>query len=58
MKPLFSVHAGEYLVGSFIEQHFNWDQRPALGRQKSRRAEEPTLARHSELTRVRLRLNP
>jgi hypothetical protein len=22
MKPLFTVHAGEYLVGSYIEQHF------------------------------------
>jgi hypothetical protein len=22
MRPLFSVHAGEYLVGSHIEQHF------------------------------------
>lgn len=22
MKPLFTIHAGEYLVGSFIEQHF------------------------------------
>lgn len=22
MKPLFTLHAGEYLVGSYIEQHF------------------------------------
>jgi hypothetical protein len=22
MKPLFTIHAGEYLVGAFIEQHF------------------------------------
>jgi hypothetical protein len=22
MRPLFTVHAGEYLVGSFIEEHF------------------------------------
>jgi len=22
MRPLFTVHAGEYLVGSFIEQHY------------------------------------
>ncbi len=23
MKPLFTIHGGEYLVGSYIEQHFN-----------------------------------
>jgi hypothetical protein len=23
MKPLFTVHGGEYLVGSYIEQHYN-----------------------------------
>ena len=22
MKPLFTIHAGEYLVGSYIEKHF------------------------------------
>src|SRR5713101_6816222 len=22
MKPLFTIHGGEYLVGSYIEQHF------------------------------------
>jgi len=22
MKPLFTIHAGEYLVGSYVEQHF------------------------------------
>jgi len=22
MKPLFTLHAGEYLVGAFIESHF------------------------------------
>jgi hypothetical protein len=22
MKPIFTIHAGEYLVGSYIEQHF------------------------------------
>ena len=26
MKPLFTVHAGEYLVGSYIEEHYpKWD---------------------------------
>jgi hypothetical protein len=22
MKPLFTIHAGEYLVGEYIERHF------------------------------------
>ncbi len=26
MKPIFTIHAGEFLVGSYIEQNFkNWN---------------------------------
>ena len=27
MKPLFTVHGGEYLVGSYIEQHYKQCER-------------------------------
>jgi hypothetical protein len=24
MKPIFTIHAGEYLVGSYIEEHYKY----------------------------------